>query len=247
MIYKGKHKYLIIGMVVALVLCGILPVMANTIQKQILVTTGISVYVDNMKLKPVDAKGQPVEAFAYEGTTYLPVRAIANAANMSVEWDEETNTVYLGKKNVVERSEQGEQLTAPEVYDLYVSRYPDVKVKEIELDDENNNLIYKIKGFVKERIFILHVDAYTGDILNEQKFVEKNNYKGFDETHLHKVEGLVQESLDAEGKGAYFDEWEIEYDDGRLTLEVGIDRLGRPDIEYKYNLGTGELIYKTEH
>ena len=36
------------------------------------------------------------EPFIYNGTTYLPVRAIGEALGKDVSWDAETNTVYIG-------------------------------------------------------------------------------------------------------------------------------------------------------
>lgn len=42
------------------------------------------------------------EPFTYEGTTYLPVRAVAEAVGKDVTWDGNTKTVYLGEapKNI---------------------------------------------------------------------------------------------------------------------------------------------------
>jgi hypothetical protein len=50
-------------------------------------------------LEPKDANGNPVEAFMYNGTTYLPVRAISSAFDKSIVWDGETSGVYIGKHN----------------------------------------------------------------------------------------------------------------------------------------------------
>ena len=45
---------------------------------------------------PKDAAGNVVEPFIMNGTTYLPVRAVGEALGMSVNWDGNTHTVYLG-------------------------------------------------------------------------------------------------------------------------------------------------------
>lgn len=42
--------------------------------------------------------GQPVYPFIYNGTTYLPVRAVCNMVSMPVDWDATTRTVILGDK-----------------------------------------------------------------------------------------------------------------------------------------------------
>ena len=60
------------------------------------VTDGVRVVVDGKELHPTDANGNRVEPFIYNGTTYLPVRAIANAMGKAVYWDGPEFTVYLG-------------------------------------------------------------------------------------------------------------------------------------------------------
>lgn len=93
---KGLKCFLL-GMVIAAVFSTAVPAMAAIIQKQITVSTGVNIYVDDVKLNPVDAKGNPVEVFIYNGTTYLPVRAVAEAIGKPVMWEGKTSSVYLGK------------------------------------------------------------------------------------------------------------------------------------------------------
>ena len=61
---------------------------------------GIKLYVDGKLVIPTDATGRVVEPFIYDGTTYLPLRALSNALTNNekpVKWDGETNTIYIGK------------------------------------------------------------------------------------------------------------------------------------------------------
>lgn len=70
---------------------------ANTIKKTITVEySGIKLVVDGVEVTPKDANGATVEPFVYNGTTYLPVRAVGNAIGKEVGWDDTTQTVYLG-------------------------------------------------------------------------------------------------------------------------------------------------------
>lgn len=39
----------------------------------------IKIFMDGEEVQPKDANGQPVEPFIYNGTTYLPVRAVGQA------------------------------------------------------------------------------------------------------------------------------------------------------------------------
>ncbi len=56
----------------------------------------IKLVVDGVLIEPKDANGNVVEPFIYNGTTYLPVRAVGQAFNKEVSWDGENSTVFLG-------------------------------------------------------------------------------------------------------------------------------------------------------
>lgn len=57
----------------------------------------IRLVVNGKEVTPRDANGKVVEPFAYQGTTYLPVRAVGEALGKTVRWDGETKTVHLGE------------------------------------------------------------------------------------------------------------------------------------------------------
>ncbi|MBE6680668.1 MAG: copper amine oxidase N-terminal domain-containing protein [Ruminococcaceae bacterium] len=60
---------------------------------------GITIMIDGAEYVAKDANGNVVEPFIMDGTTYLPVRGVANAFDKDVEWDGKTSTVYIGKKD----------------------------------------------------------------------------------------------------------------------------------------------------
>lgn len=55
----------------------------------------IRITLDGREITPRDANGDYVEPFIIDGTTYLPVRAVAGALGLEVGWDQETKTVQL--------------------------------------------------------------------------------------------------------------------------------------------------------
>lgn len=55
----------------------------------------IQIKLDGAEIVPTDANGNLVEPFIIDGTTYLPVRAIADALDLDIAWDGETSTVLL--------------------------------------------------------------------------------------------------------------------------------------------------------
>lgn len=66
---------------------------ARTIEVQYM---DIKLVVDGVQVTPKDANGTVVEPFVYNGTTYLPVRAVGAALGKEVDWEGNTRTVYIG-------------------------------------------------------------------------------------------------------------------------------------------------------
>lgn len=60
----------------------------------------ITVVIDSKTQSFSDANGNIVYPILYNGTTYLPIRAIGNIMGKEVGWDDSTKTVTLGKKAV---------------------------------------------------------------------------------------------------------------------------------------------------
>lgn len=58
----------------------------------------IKIVINGSELTPKDSKGEVVEPFTIQGTTYLPVRAVAEALEMDVSWDEKSKTVAMESK-----------------------------------------------------------------------------------------------------------------------------------------------------
>ena len=55
----------------------------------------IQITLDGKALAPKDVNGAPTEPFIMDGSTYLPVRAVAEALGVDVGWDDGASTVTL--------------------------------------------------------------------------------------------------------------------------------------------------------
>lgn len=99
-----KKKAVVLGLVGAMAL-GTCTVSAANGTKNISATfRNIKIVVDGKELST------SAEPFIYNGTTYLPIRAVGEAVGKEVTWNGGTNTVYLGE---VPASAQ-QQTPAPE-------------------------------------------------------------------------------------------------------------------------------------
>ncbi len=80
------------ALIASLVLCSGTVAFAKVANMTIPVSyNNIKVVVDGKQLSTSK------EPFTYEGTTYLPIRAVAEAVGKDVTWDGTTKTVYLGE------------------------------------------------------------------------------------------------------------------------------------------------------
>ncbi len=88
-----RLKDMIFGAVVASMVLG-----SGTVAFAKVANMNIPVSFSNIKIM-IDGKqlNTSKEPFTYNGTTYLPVRAVAEAVGKDVTWDGATKTVYLGE------------------------------------------------------------------------------------------------------------------------------------------------------
>lgn len=94
---KERGKGFIAGLLVSAILAGTIGTAAATIGSRTVKAdyADIKIVLNGNQITPQDANGKAVEPFAINGTTYLPVRAVANALGMGVDWNGETSTVIL--------------------------------------------------------------------------------------------------------------------------------------------------------
>lgn len=91
-------KGYVLGLLTAvLVSMMVVPSFAASVAKTITVYTGITLYYDGAKVEPKDANGNAVEPLLYNGTTYLPVRAVSGLFHEDINWDGKTKSVYIGE------------------------------------------------------------------------------------------------------------------------------------------------------
>ncbi len=95
-----KKTIRILAMILAICLAvGVGALAADNYTKNLLANyVGVKLVVDGVSITPKDANGTVVEPFIVDGTTYLPVRAVAEALGKEVGWDGDTKTVYIGAK-----------------------------------------------------------------------------------------------------------------------------------------------------
>lgn len=101
---KKELKGFVIGVAITSMILTALPIAAEKTTKTAeLFYNDIKVVIDGKRADLKDVKGNNVDPFIIDGTTYLPVRAVANALDKAVSWDGDTRTVYIGKNEEIEQ------------------------------------------------------------------------------------------------------------------------------------------------
>lgn len=171
------------GMIAMLMLVG-LPVTAlaasGTIRIEI---SPISVLVDGEVFQPKDANGNDVMVFTYNGTTYAPLRALAEAYGLEVGYD--------GERHIVTVNSWPTQTQPPIADTGYASFEKQWTVKEKPVTNYGNEKIFTV--------------TYSGD-LSRSEF--KEWWKSYDLSTIKEYAERMMAEVQSEVPGciitAYF-------------------------------------------
>lgn len=95
---------------------------------------GITIKYNGEEQMLKDANGSRVYPITYNGTTYLPVRAVSNMLGINVDWDGATQTVILGEKP-----------DGTDLIDTLKAYYKESDCKQIQTADKKDKEISGIK------------------------------------------------------------------------------------------------------
>ncbi len=139
-------------------------------------------------------------------------------------------------------------LTPIEAFDIYREEYPDRLVTKIELDKYFGSYVYKIEGYKDDEETEVKIEPVNGDIIDTdiELDMDLDSQEEITIANVEKIQEFLDKSLLDAGAGTMVDEWTLEWDDGILELEIDIDLPEGGDIDYTYNIETGELIEKDE-
>lgn len=94
-----KNRKLSVLLVICIILSFTIGVNADQIITNVtaIIDKDLKLTFDGKAITPKDVKGNEVPILVYEGSSYLPVRSVANLAGLEVGWDGNTKTIKLTK------------------------------------------------------------------------------------------------------------------------------------------------------
>lgn len=143
-----------------------------------------TIVIDGAAQSFTDANGKPVYPLLYQGSTYLPVRAIGKLMGKTVAWDARTSTVTLSGSEVTDADTFSGGTVPPSGSGTGSGRLlsaEDAKAKalahagiaadqatftEVKLDWDDGRQIYEIEFYSGSAKYEYEIDAAAGEILS---------------------------------------------------------------------------------
>lgn len=217
------------------------------------VRSDFTVEVDGQVRTFTDAQGRTVYPLLYQGSTYLPVRAIGELMGKSVAWDGKTNTVTLSGGGEVTDADvivgggtaagllTAEQAKAKALADAGLTA-DQVTFTEAKLDWDDGRQVYDIEFYTDDyQEYDYEIDAKTGKVLevdyDAESFVPPAAGTGItrekaQEIALAKVPGAAAGDIR---------KLKLDRDDGKQVYEVEIFYKGA-EYDMEIDAATGKIL-----
>lgn len=270
---QNRWKDMLAGALVVTAVAGLaVPTLAATGSRNVRVDySDIKLVVNGTTVTPKDSAGNVVEPFTIDGTTYLPVRAVANALGMDVSWNGSTNTVTITDKGTASSTATTTTTTTTTTQtDNYIG---EARAKEIalnhagisssqaafawtKLDWDNGRAEYEVEFYAGGKEYDYDIDAITGEIRSydyeaehytpsaNASTTQTGNYIG--ET---KAKEIALNHAGLSSSAVTFVRANLDWDDGRAEYEVEFYAGGK-EYDYDIDAVTGDIRsydYDTEY
>ena len=228
-----------------------------------------TVVIDGVTRTFYDAKGREVQPVEYQGSVYLPVRAIGELMGKTVDWDENTQTVKLSggstvtdydTANPTTPSQPGTTsaaITADRAREIALEHAglsaSGVQFLKTQTDWDDGRLIYEVEFVTGNgnvwKEYDYEIDANTGRIIDIDYDAETVYDTGVSNGNAATtLEAAKQTALAHAGLTAsqvQFVKAQTDRDDGRLIYEIEfVVKSGNVWKEYDYEIdaNTGRII-----
>lgn len=142
--------------------------------RNIAVDDGIAVTINGVPFIPRDANGQSVTLFAYNGTTYAPIRAFSEAAGLLVDYDAEKGVARIETPDYAAQSDPAyaSYIGVDKARELALAdagvALADARILKSCLDWDDGKAIYEVEFCSLRTEYDYEVDALTGAILKKE-------------------------------------------------------------------------------
>ena len=236
-----------------------------TAKRSIQVEDGIGITLNGATFIPRSANGKQVSVFLYNGTTYVPVRAISEAMGMDVSFNSATRTVVLTTADRT-ASQQGSTTASGDYISVDRAKQialNDAGVKEsnavflrANLDWDDGRMQYEVEFYSGSTEYDYDIDAVTGAILSSDRDMEDfqiwnggtsrpsgstSSSGSSNSGNYITAERAKQIALAECPSGSTVYKCQFDWDDGRAQYEVEI-RNGWTEYDFEIDAVTGTIF-----
>ena len=234
--------------------------------RNITVNDNIKVEFNGEAFTPKDANGKAVPVFAYDGTTYAPIRAICEAAGLGVEYDSATRTAKVsgwalptpdpsfepkptdpgpidpGTLPALVVTEEEAKAIALEHAGLQASEAVFIKV---ELDHPAGK--YEVEFYCGKIEYEYDIDVTTGAIrkvdydVRGSHIPDNSQSASSEDISSDRAKEIALEHASVSASDATFVRVYIDYEDGRRIYEVEF-YAGNTEYDYELDAKTGQIL-----
>ena len=231
--------------------------MAATASRTIQVEEGVQISLNGATFVPRDAKGNEVSVFLYNGTTYVPLRAVGEAMGMDVSYDSATKTAILvtaDKSAAQQGSSTSSYISAERAKEIALAdagvKAADAVFLRAQLDWDDGRAEYEVEFYSGNVEYDYDIDAVTGAIRSSDRDLE--NFRipttGTTQTNQGGTSGSTISSERAQEialaevpSGTTVVKCHLDWDDGRQVYEVEL-RNGRTEYDFEIDAQTGDIV-----
>ena len=210
----------------------------------------IKVMVNGEIFKPKDASGNDVMVFTYNGTTYAPLRALAEAYGLEVGYDAESRIATVNAKytagtnssNIDSGTLIGEEKAKSAALAHAELQAAQVTFVSCNLEWENGHRVYEVEFYTASgQEYDYEIDAYTAKVLGVDYDAEGYTPNGHDDyIGEERARSIALEKIPGANTN-HVRKLKLDYNDGRWIYEVEIYYNGM-EYEGEIDANTGKVL-----
>lgn len=252
-----------LGMILTVLVVALsVTALAATSSRTIQVEDGIRMSLNGATFIPRDVNGNEVSVFLYNGTTYVPVRAVSEAMGMDVSYDSATKTVVLvtaDKSAAQQGSSTSNYISAERAKEIALAdagvSAADAVFLRAQLDWDDGRAEYEVEFYSGNVEYDYDIDAVTGAIRSSDRDLENFRIPTNGSTQVNQgsttttpstgsvisTDRAQEIALAEVPSGATVIKCHLDWDDGRQVYEVEL-RNGWTEYDFEIDALTGSII-----
>ena len=238
------------GLILTVVMMGLsVSALAATVSRTIQVEEGVKISLNGATFIPRDVNGNEVSVFLYNGTTYVPLRAVSEAMGVDVSYDSATKTAILvtaDKSAAQQGSNVSSYISAERAKEIALAdagvAAADAVFLRAQLDWDDGRAEYEVEFYSGNVEYDYDIDALTGAIRSSDRDLENFYIPTTGTSGTAITREKAQEIALAEvPSGAVVVSCKLDWEDGRQVYEVEL-RNGWTEYDFEIDAQTGSIV-----